>query len=346
MWNNWNIYPWSYEYFQPLYLWFLVLLPLVGFMLYRKEFYRKADIPFSAPSLLQRQLESKSIVWLRRILIALKLLIFSMFLFILAQPFRWKDMQIHPDNYALGIDIMLAIDVSLSMQAKDFNPNRLQAAKNVAFDFIDKREGDRIGFVAYAGEAYSASPPTLDYALLKSKIQEVNGFEIEQGTAIGTGLGTAVLQLKNDTIKSKVIILLTDGMNNAGQLSPLAAAELAKNKNICVYTIGVGTIGKALTPVITPFGLNYEYQEVEIDEKTLTAIAEETGGKYFRATDQKSLSEIYKRIDAMEKQKKEDKMSQIDPPTSPGAFINWLLLSLLCFLFLEFGFFTFQRLSK
>lgn len=269
-----------------------------------------------------------------------------MFLFILAQPFRWKDMQIHPDNYALGIDIMLAIDVSLSMQAKDFNPNRLQAAKNVAFDFIDKREGDRIGFVAYAGEAYSASPPTLDYALLKSKIQEVNGFEIEQGTAIGTGLGTAVLQLKNDTIKSKVIILLTDGMNNAGQLSPLAAAELAKNKNICVYTIGVGTIGKALTPVITPFGLNYEYQEVEIDEKTLTAIAEETGGKYFRATDQKSLSEIYKRIDAMEKQKKEDKMSQIDPPTSPGAFINWLLLSLLCFLFLEFGFFTFQRLSK
>jgi Ca-activated chloride channel family protein len=346
MWNNWNINPWDFAYFQPLYLWLLVLLPLVGFMLYRKEFYRKADLPFSAPSLLQRQLESKAIVWLRRILIALKLLIFSMFLFILAQPFRWKDMQIHPDNYAFGIDIMLAIDVSLSMQAKDFNPNRLQAAKNVAFDFIDEREGDRIGFVAYAGEAYSASPPTLDYALLKSKIQEVNGFEIEQGTAIGTGLGTAVLQLKNDTIKSKVIILLTDGMNNAGQLSPLAAAELAKNKNICVYTIGVGTIGKALTPVITPFGLNYEYQEVEIDEKTLTAIAEETGGKYFRATDQKSLSEIYKRIDAMEKQKKEDKMSQIDPPTSPGAFINWLLLSLLCFLFLEFGFFTFQRLSK
>jgi Ca-activated chloride channel family protein len=331
MWSNWNINPWSYAYFQPWVLWLLTLLPLIGWLLYRKEFYRKADLSMSAPSFLQKKLESKSIVWVRRFLIFAKLAVIALFLFILAKPFRWKDSQINPDNYAFGIDIMLAIDVSLSMQAKDFNPNRLQAAKNVANAFIDQREGDRIGFVAYAGEAYSACPPTLDYSLLKAKIQEVNGFEMEQGTAIGTGLGTAVLQLKNDTLKSKVIILLTDGMNNAGQLSPLAAAELAKSKNICVYTIGVGTMGKALTPVITPFGLNYEYQ---------------TGGKYFRATDQESLSNIYERIDAMEKQKMADKMSQIDPPTTPNAFINWLLLLIFMIFLLDYGFFTFQHNKK
>ncbi|MBM3430017.1 MAG: VWA domain-containing protein [Bacteroidetes bacterium] len=343
MWGNWNINPWSYSYFEPFFLWLLCLLPIIGWLLFRKEFYRKADLPFSVPSFFQKRIENRSIVWVRRILILLKLSVFALFLFILAKPFRWKDMQIHPDNYAFGIDIMLAIDVSLSMQAKDFNPNRLQAAKNVAYEFIEQREGDRIGFVAYAGEAYSACPPTRDYVQLKSKIQEVNGFEMEQGTAIGTGLGTAVLQLKNDTLKSKVIILLTDGMNNAGQLSPLAAAELAKSKNICVYTIGIGSMGKALTPVVTPFGLNYEYQEVEIDEGTLKSIASQTGGMYFRATDQSSLSEIYERIDQMEKQKMADKMSQIDPPTTPNAFLNWLLFLVILIFVMEFGLFTFQR---
>lgn len=346
MWSNWNINPWSYLYFEPYFLWLLVLLPVIGWFLLRNEFYRSPDLSISAPGFIQKRLESKMIIWIRRILIFLKISVFGLFIFILAKPFKWKDMQIHPDNYSYGIDIMLAIDVSLSMQSKDFNPNRLQAAKNVAYNFIDQREGDRIGFVAYAGEAYTACPPTLDHSLLKSNIQEVNGFEMEQGTAIGSGLGTAVLQLKNDTIKSKVIILLTDGMSNAGRISPEAAAELAKSKNICVYTIGIGSMGKALTPVITPFGLSYEYQQVEIDENTLKTIAEKTGGQYFRATDQESLLTIYEDIDKMEKQKRIEKLSQLDPPTTPSAFLNWLLLLILVILILEIGFFTFQLNRK
>ncbi|MBM3161157.1 MAG: VWA domain-containing protein [Bacteroidetes bacterium] len=346
MWNNWNVDPWSYNYFQPFFLWLLFLLPFIGWLLIRKEFYRKADLSFSIPPFIQRRFESTLIGGLRTLIIFLKLGVFALFILILAKPFRWKDSQIHPDNYSLGIDIVLAIDVSLSMRAKDFSPNRLEAAKNVAYEFIEQREGDRIGFVAYAGEAFTACAPTLDYEQLKSKISEIDGFEMEQGTAIGTGLGTAVLQLRSDTLKSKVIILLTDGMNNAGELSPLAAAELAKSKNICVYTIGIGSMGKALTPVITPFGLSYEYEEVEIDEGSLKKIADQTGGKYFRAIDRAGLSKIYQRIDKMEKQKMSKNLSQIEPPTTPYAFLNWLLLFVLIIFIFEFGFFTINRLNK
>jgi Ca-activated chloride channel family protein len=244
----------------------------------------------------------------------------------MAKPFHWSGFEDIDENYKNGIDIILAMDVSMSMLAMDFEPNRLEASKRVAKEFVDGRRGDRIGLVVYAGEAYTACPATLDYTILKKQIDQVNGENIEPGTAIGTGLGTAVTRLRSDSIASKVIILLTDGSNNFGELDPLTAAELARAKNIRVYTIGVGSNGQAPTPVITPFGVRYENMEVEIDEMTLMKIAEITKGKFFRATDEKSLSEIYKEIDVLEKRKMLDQQYKTEPPANPTAFINWAVL--------------------
>ena len=200
-----------------------------------------------------------------------------------------------------GIDIMLALDVSTSMLARDFTPDRINAAKDIAIQFVAERPSDRIGVAVFAGESYTQSPLTTDRATLINLIKEIDCGIIEDGTAIGNGLATAVSRLKDSQAKSRVVILLTDGVNNAGEISPQMAAEIAKTYGIRVYTIGVGAMGTAPYPVQTPFGIELQQVEVKIDEPLLQKIAEETNGKYFRATDNTKLLEIYGEINKMEK---------------------------------------------
>ena len=200
-----------------------------------------------------------------------------------------------------GIDIALAMDVSTSMLARDFNPDRISAAKDIAIEFISQRPTDRMGIVVFAGESYTQCPLTTDRATLINLMKEVQTDLIEDGTAIGNGLATAVARMKDSDAKSRVVILLTDGVNNRGSIAPQTAAEIAKTYGVRVYTIGVGANGKAPYPVITPWGVELQQVEVEIDEELLKSIAETTGGRYFRATDNTKLAEIYSEINRMEK---------------------------------------------
>ena len=202
-----------------------------------------------------------------------------------------------------GIDILLAMDISGSMLAQDLKPNRLEASKNVALDFISKRMNDRIGLVIFSGESFTQCPLTTDHNVLSNLFKDVQSGMIDDGTAIGMGLATSVNRLKESNAKSKVIILLTDGINNSGVIPPLTAAEIAADFGIRVYTIGVGTKGLAPYPFQTAFGIQYQDVEVKIDEITLQDIATLTNGKYFRATNNNSLKEIYKDIDELEKSK-------------------------------------------
>ncbi len=200
-----------------------------------------------------------------------------------------------------GIDIMLAMDVSTSMLARDFNPDRLSAAKDIAIEFIAQRPYDRIGIVVFAGESFTQCPMTTDRATLINLMKEVQTDLIEDGTAIGNGLATAVARMKDSDAKSRVVILLTDGVNNRGEITPQMAAEIAKTYGVRVYTIGVGAMGMAPYPVMTPWGVDIQNVPVEIDEELLTEIANTTGGRYFRATDNTKLMEIYGEINKMEK---------------------------------------------
>ena len=204
-----------------------------------------------------------------------------------------------------GIDIVLAIDVSGSMLSKDFNPNRIEAAKKEAMDFIDGRQHDRIGLVIFSGESFTQCPVTIDHGILKNQVKEVKNGLMEDGTAIGMGLATCVQRLKEGHAKSKVVILMTDGVNNRGLIDPLTATDIAMQFGVRVYTIGIGTNGKAMTPVgMTPDGkMIFDYAPVEIDEALLREIAKKTGGQYFRATDNKTLKGIYDQIDKLEKTK-------------------------------------------
>ncbi|MBS1599426.1 MAG: VWA domain-containing protein [Bacteroidetes bacterium] len=202
-----------------------------------------------------------------------------------------------------GIDIVLCLDISGSMLAQDFTPNRMEAAKNVASEFIDSRPTDRIGLVIFSGESFTMCPLTTDRSVLKTQLFNVQSGLLEDGTAIGSGLATGVERLRSSQSKSKVIILLTDGENNGGLIDPNTAKEIAKSQKVRVYTVGVGTEGFASVPIQTPSGVIMQREKVSIDEKLLTQIANETGGKYFRAKDNESLSAIYKEIDKMEKSK-------------------------------------------
>jgi Ca-activated chloride channel family protein len=202
-----------------------------------------------------------------------------------------------------GIDIMMAVDISGSMLAEDFKPNRIEAAKELGINFIKERPTDCIGLVIYAGEAFTQCPITIDHNVLTQLFEEVSSGDLKDGTAIGDGLATAVDRLRYSNAVSKVVILLTDGVNNSGFIDPLTAAEIAKIYGIRVYTIGVGTKGKAPYPFQSPFGTDYQYVEVEINEDLLNEIANMTGGKYYRATDNKSLEAIYEEIDKLEKSK-------------------------------------------
>lgn len=223
-----------------------------------------------------------------------------------------------------GIDIVLALDVSTSMLARDFTPDRIGAAKDIAIQFIAERPSDRIGVVVFAGESYTQSPLTTDRATLINLIKEIECGIIDDGTAIGNGLATAVARLKDSPAKSRVVILLTDGVNNSGEISPQMAAEIAKTYGIRVYTIGVGAEGTAPYPVMTPYGVQIQPMEVQIDETLLKKIAEETDGKYFRATDNSKLLEIYGEINKMEKNK-----TLVDSfPVYKEMFMNFALIAL------------------
>ena len=200
-----------------------------------------------------------------------------------------------------GIDIMLAMDVSTSMLARDFTPDRISAAKDIAIEFISQRPYDRMGIVVFAGESYTQCPLTTDRATLINLMKEISTDLIEDGTAIGNGLATAVARMKDSDAKSRVIILLTDGVNNRGEITPQMAAEIARTYGIRVYTIGVGANGMAPYPVMTPWGVDIQKVQVEIDEDLLSEIASSTGGRYFRATDNTKLMEIYNEINKMEK---------------------------------------------
>ena len=240
-----------------------------------------------------------------------------------------------------GIDIVLAMDVSTSMLARDFTPDRISAAKDIAIEFISQRPSDRIGIVVFAGESYTQCPLTTDRATLINLMKEIQTGLIEDGTAIGNGLATAVARMQGSDAKSRVVILLTDGVNTRGEITPQTAADIAKTYGIRVYTIGVGANGTAPYPVITPWGVQMQDVEVEIDEDLLKGIAETTGGRYFRATDNTKLSEIYSEINKMEKAR-----TTIDSfPVYKELFMDFALVALICLLLeVVFNAFILKRL--
>lgn len=234
----------------------------------------------------------------RHIPFALRILALTMIVIALARPRSSEEMEKVDTE---GIDITLAMDVSTSMLARDFTPDRLEASKNIAIEFISQRPSDRMGIVVFAGESYTQCPLTTDRAALINLMKDIQTDLIEDGTAIGNGLATAVARMKDSDAKSRVVILLTDGVNNRGEITPQTAAEIAKTYGIRVYTIGVGANGTAPYPVMTPWGIEVRDMQVEIDEELLKDIAEQTGGRYFRATDNAKLMEIYEEINKMEK---------------------------------------------
>jgi len=265
--------------------------------------------------------------YLRHLLFVLRNLVLVALIIILARPQttnKWQDISTE------GIDIVMTMDISSSMLARDFKPDRLEASKELASQFISGRENDRFGLVIFAGESFTQCPLTTDRAVLINLFHDVESGMIDDGTAIGEGLATAVNRLKESKAKSKVIVLLTDGENNRGVIDPLTAAEIAKAFDVRVYTIGVGTIGTAPYPVQSPFGgITYKNLPVKIDEDVLTKIADLTGGKYFRATDNKKLEAIYAEIDQLEKTKIEvKKYSRKEEKYLLFAFIAAFLLVL------------------
>lgn len=262
-------------------------------------------------------------------LFALKILGLSALIIAFARPqssTSWQDITTE------GIDIIVALDISGSMLARDFKPDRLEASKKVAVDFISERPNDRMGLVVYSGESFTQCPLTTDHSVLKNLFEEIKYGMIEDGTAIGMGLANAVSRIKDSEAKSKVIILLTDGENNSGSIPPVTAAEIAKSFGIRVYTVGVGTNGMAPFPVQSPLGGTvYQNMEVKIDEATLKEIASITDGKYFRATDEKKLEEIYQEIDKLEK----SKINVTEYRKKTEKFYPWAIVA-LALLFVEF----------
>ena len=288
------------EFAHKGFFWLFAAIPIMAaFFIWRRNSLN-ANVKFSSTTPFSVFGNSWKI-YLRYVLNAFKLLAFAAFIFAMARPqssTSWQDVSTE------GIDIVMCLDISGSMLAEDFKPNRLEASKELAIEFIEGRPNDRIGLVVYSGESFTQCPLTTDHSVLKNLFADIKNGMIEDGTAIGNGLATSVTRLKESDAKSKVIILLTDGFNTAGTVPPLTAAEIAEAFNVRVYTIGVGTNGMAPYPFKSPFGgTHYQNIEVKIDEPTLEAIAEKTGGKYFRATDNESLREIYQEIDTLEKSK-------------------------------------------
>lgn len=292
------------EFANPQFFWLLLLLPaaLLWYVMTRK----KDAAALTVPSLGGFKRKRSWLSALKPALFLLRLLALAAIITAMARP-QTKDVSSRTKS-SRGIDIVMAIDVSSSMLARDLKPNRLTALKGVAARFIEDRVSDRIGLVVYSGESFTKTPITSDKAIVLSSLEEIRYGQLEDGTAIGMGLATSVNRLKESNAKSKVIILLTDGVNNSGFIEPATAAELAVEYGIKTYTIGIGTNGKAETPVAYNLDGSYRYafREVEIDEDLLRSIAESTGGRYFRATDNESLSEIYEEINKLEKSEVEE----------------------------------------
>jgi Ca-activated chloride channel family protein len=315
------------EFANPGILYLLIILPLLVAWYVLRYLSAHANIQLSATRFFDN--EKKSLrQHLYHLLFAFRVLAIGLLIFALARPqtsTRRQDVTIE------GIDIVMTIDISGSMLAEDFKPNRLEAAKNVAKDFVGGRPNDRMGLVIFSGETFTQCPLTTDHSVLMNLFKDVKSGMIEDGTAIGDGLATAVNRLKDSKAVSKVIILLTDGENNMGALDPISAAEIAKLYGIRVYTIGVGTIGQAPYPVQTPFGKQYQSIDVKIDEPMLMEIASMTDGKYFRATDNKKLEDIYMEIDRLEK----SKIDVTEFRKKNEEFLPFALAALLLFI-LEF----------
>ena len=297
---NWN----NFEFNNPEFLWLLTLIPFIvtWFFLVRK----KETATLTVSSLKGFNKTSSFLPKLKPLLPIIRLISLTLLIIALARP---RNVAVSKKVKAnRGIDIVMAIDVSASMLARDLKPNRLEALKVVATNFVNRRPNDRIGIVVYAGESFTQTPITSDKGITRRTISEIKWGQLEGGTAIGMGLGSAVNRLKESEAKSKVIILLTDGVNNSGFVDPKTATELAKELNIKVYTVGIGTNGMADFPFSKDARgrLQFRKQQVEIDEELLQFIASETQGQYFRATDNSELQEIYDEIDTLEKTKIEE----------------------------------------
>jgi Ca-activated chloride channel family protein len=287
----------SFAYPWVLYLLFLVPLLAVWYTIRGSK--NQASITYSSFSLFDK-VPSTLRERLRHLPIVLRLLALTALIIALARP---QDFSSGQNVTAEGIDIALVLDISGSMLAEDFKPNRMEAAKNLTDQFIQSRISDRIGLVIFAREAFTQCPLTIDYSVLRNLLSEIRSGMVPDGTAIGNAIANGVNRLKDSDAESKVMILLTDGVNNAGEVDPISAAEIARTFGVRIYSIGVGTRGEAPFPVKTPFGTRYQMMPVEIDEPLMKEISETTGGKYFRATNNRALQEIYNTIDELEKTK-------------------------------------------
>jgi Ca-activated chloride channel family protein len=274
---------------------------------------------------------------LRHIPFVFRIIALTLIIVAMARP---RSSEVIEKIDAEGIDIVMAMDVSTSMLARDFTPDRISASKDIAIEFIAQRPTDRMGIVVFAGESYTQCPLTTDRAALINMMKEVETGLIDDGTAIGNGLATAIARMKDSDAKSRVVILLTDGVNNSGEMSPQMAVEIAKTYGIRVYTIGVGREGMAPYPVMTPWGVEIKNLEVEIDEDLLKHIADETGGRYFRANDNTKLAEIYNEINQMEKARTTVDSFPVYKELF-GKYVLWALLALLAELI--FNWFVIRR---
>ncbi len=275
----------------------MVLIPVIVAGRYFRLFKKDTSIVFSSVSFFEGYRKSIR-ERLSFLPFALRMLALAFLIIALARPQKFSSGE---NVYTEGIDIALVLDISGSMLAEDFKPNRLAAAKKITDSFIGGRTSDQIGLVIFSRDAFTQCPLTIDYAVLRNLLKDIKSGMIEDGTAIGNAIANGINRLKDSRAKSKVMILLTDGVNNAGEVNPVTAAEMAKQFGIRVYSIGIGTIGQAPYPFQTPFGIRYQMVPVEIDEPVLRQISGMTGAKYFRATNNKKLEEIYFEIDRLEK---------------------------------------------
>ena len=324
-----------FEYPYLLWLEFL-LLPLIALYVWRelRGGSPRMAVPDARPWAADGR-RSAPRTWFRHLPFLLFMVAIALIIIAIARPRTSQEVQKVDTE---GIDIVLTMDVSTSMLARDFKPDRIGAAKDIAIEFIASRPSDRIGIVVFAGESFTQSPLTSDRVTLINLMKEIETGLIEDGTAIGNGLATAVARLKDSDAKSKVVILLTDGVNNCGEISPITAAEIARTFNVRVYTIGVGAKGTAPYPVQTPWGIDLQQVRVEIDEPLRQEIASKTGGKYFRATDNTKLMEIYGEINEMEK----SKTTVESFPVYTELFMKYAVAALIALL-LAFGLKLFTR---
>jgi len=309
---------------DPEWLWLLALVPVVGLV----EWWRsrqRVGLRFSNV----RLADAVPSTWAQRLRwlpTALRMGVLALGIVALARP---QETDVIREQYAEGIDIMLVLDTSTSMRAEDFDPNRFEAARAVASEFIDNRVSDRVGLIAFAAKAYTQTPLTLDYNFLQRMLDEVQVGVIEDGTAIGTALAMATNRLKSTEAQSKVIIVLTDGQNNRGEIDPVTAAEVAETMGVRVYSIGVGTRGEAPFVVDHPFtGQSRRMMPVQIDEDMLRTVAQQTGGRYFRATSKEGLRTVYEEIDQLEKTEIEERV-YTDRDERYPLFL-WPAFGLLC----------------